>query len=126
MKLISRPTSTLPLTPVPCWSRSRYSNLSTSIEFRLFATMSHRNLVPGVALSTLALVIKSHTLSMIPFSRSMPLSSTIHRNMSAPIASWFHGGSSPACHPATRLGRNSLSNTCENGPWPKSWHRPAN
>ena len=123
MKEVSLDMSTLPLTPVLYASRIMYSNLSTSTEFRLFATISHRNRFPsGASLSLL--VIRFHTRRTTSLSSSILLSSTIHSNISADIASWLQAaffGSQLRC----RRGKNSLSKTWLKGPWPKSWHSPA-
>mmetsp|Transcript_30162 Transcript_30162/g.74861 ORF Transcript_30162/g.74861 Transcript_30162/m.74861 type:complete len:319 (-) Transcript_30162:662-1618(-) len=119
----SREMSTLAFTPQLCASRIRYSNLSTSTELRLLATMSHRNFFPrGTPASSL--VMSFFTVRVTSASRSRLLSSTIHANMSADMASWFHGGFL-ASQLGTRRGRNSLSNTWLKGPCPRSWHRPA-
>ena len=123
MKLIRRLMSTLPLTPVLYASRMMYSNLSTSTELRLLATMSQRNFLSAGASASFE-VIRSRTRLTVSASMSMWFSSTIHSNMSALMASWFQAaffGSQPAC----RRGKNSLSKTWLNGPCPRSWHKPA-
>ena len=71
-------------------------------------------------MSTSELITTSFTRSSVSLSMSMLFSSTSKSRMSHDIFSWTNP---PFGKPTA--GRNSLSNTCENGPCPRSWTRPA-